>query len=391
VDNISFIINQLAEDREQYFNAVAPPIIQTSNFAFKDFKSLRETFEDEFSGEYIYTKSRNPTVDILRKKIAALQGSEDALVTNSGSSAIFCSILANVKSGDHIISVAQPYSWAARMFEVVLPRFNITHTYVDGRDIQNFVDACRSNTTLIYLESPNSWDYQLQDLEAVADFAKSKNITTIIDNSYCSPLYQKPHEFGIDLCLHSATKYLGGHSDVVHGVLIVNTDELNEQLSFIQNSCGAVPGPHDCWLVLRGIKTLHVRMQRHCENGEKIAHYLRNHSAIEKVYWIGFEDHPNHAVAKKQMRGFGGMISFVLKGDDVEKAMKVLSGTKLFALAESLGGVESLIGHPASMTHGSIPREERLKNGLADSLIRLSVGIEDVDDLIADLEQALAL
>jgi cystathionine beta-lyase len=244
-------------------------------------------------------------------------------------------------------------------------------------------------TKMIWIETPTNPLLNIIDIEACAAIAKKHGVLLVVDNTFASPYLQNPLTLGADIVLHSATKYLGGHSDVVHGALVLNDNDLHEQLKFIQNSCGAVPGPHDCWLVLRGIKTLHVRMQRHCENGEKVARFLRQHPKVEKVYWIGFEDHPNHDVAKKQMRGFGGMISFVLKGDVLEDAMKVLSGTKLFALAESLGGVESLIGHPASMTHGAIPREERIKNGLADSLIRLSVGIEDADDLIDDLKMAI--
>ena len=242
---------------------------------------------------------------------------------------------------------------------------------------------------MIWVETPTNPLLNIIDIAACAAICKKHNILLVVDNTFASPYLQNPLTLGADIVVHSATKYLGGHSDVVHGAVIVNDDSLEERLRFIQNASGAVPGPHDCWLVLRGIKTLHVRMQRHCENGSKIAHYLRSHPKVERVYWIGFEDHPNHEIAKKQMRGFGGMISFVLKGDNIDDAMKVLSSTTLFALAESLGGVESLIGHPASMTHGSIPREERIKNGLADTLIRLSVGIEDVDDLIDDLKQAI--
>jgi cystathionine beta-lyase/cystathionine gamma-synthase len=385
VDNISFIINQLAEDREQYFNAVAPPIIQTSNFAFKDFKSLRETFEDEFSGEYIYTKSRNPTVDILRKKIAALQGSEDALVTNSGSSAIFCSILANVKSGDHIISVAQPYSWAARMFEVVLPRFNITHTYVDGRDIQNFVDACRSNTTLIYLESPNSWDYQLQDLEAVADFAKSKNITTIIDNSYCSPLYQKPHEFGIDLCLHSATKYIAGHSDTVAGVITGSKERIKKIFDSELSNSGTSLSPFNAWLLIRGLRTLEIRLQRISETTLKVVDFLKNHPKIERVIFPFDESFPQFELAKKQMTGACGLLTIILQPIDCQDIELFVVSLKNFLLAISWGGHESLIMPKAA---GMKP-EDYDKNNPKHRMVRLYIGLEDADFLIDDLKNAL--
>ncbi len=256
----------------------------------------------------------------------------------------------------------------------------------DAASIEQYVNA---NTKMIWVETPTNPLLNIIDIEAVSAIAKKHGIKTVVDNTFASPYLQNPLDWGADIVVHSATKYLGGHSDVVHGVVIVNDDALEEKLRFIQNSCGAVPGPHDCWLVLRGIKTLHVRMDRHCENGEKIAKYLRSHPKVDRVLWVGFEDHPNHAIAKKQMRGFGGMISFVLKEDNMEAATNVLKNTKLFALAESLGGVESLIGHPASMTHGSIPREERIKNGLPDSLIRLSVGIEDADDLIEDLKLAI--
>jgi cystathionine beta-lyase len=242
---------------------------------------------------------------------------------------------------------------------------------------------------MIWVETPTNPLLNVIDIEAVAAIAKNANALLVVDNTFASPYLQTPLDLGADIVLHSATKYLGGHSDVVHGALIMNDAGLEERLRFIQNSCGAVPGPQDCFLVLRGIKTLHVRMQRHCENGEAIAKWLRQHPKVDRVLWCGFPDHPNHNIAAKQMRGFGGMISFTLKGDKMDDAMRVLSSTKLFSLAESLGGVESLIGHPATMTHASIPAEERAKRGLSDSLIRLSVGIEDVNDLIADLEQAI--
>jgi cystathionine beta-lyase/cystathionine gamma-synthase len=256
----------------------------------------------------------------------------------------------------------------------------------DASEISKYINQ---NTRLIWTETPTNPMMNITDISAVASLAKNKNILLCVDNTFCSPYLQNPLDLGADLVLHSATKYLGGHSDVVHGCLIMNSPDLNEKLSFIQNSTGAVPGPQDCFLILRGLKTLHIRMQRHCENGEKVAHWLKKNPKVAKVIWCGFEDHPNYAIAKKQMRGFGGMMSFTLKDESIEAANKVLSSTKLFALAESLGGVESLIGHPATMTHASIPREERLKTGLVDSLMRLSVGIEDADDLIADLERAI--
>ena len=253
-------------------------------------------------------------------------------------------------------------------------------------NIKPFINA---KTKLIWTETPTNPLMNITDIEAVVNLAKPNNILVCVDNTFASPYLQNPLDLGADIVMHSATKYLGGHSDVIQGCLIINEDKLRDELYFIQKSCGAVPGPQDCFLVLRGIKTLHVRMQRHCENGEQVAHFLHNHDKVETVYWCGFEDHPGYAVAKKQMRGFGGMMSFTLKNNSIEAAMKVLTSTKIFALAESLGGIESLINHPASMTHASIPREERLKNGLTDSLIRLSVGIEDAEDLIEDLRQAI--
>jgi cystathionine beta-lyase/cystathionine gamma-synthase len=275
------------------------------------------------------------------------------------------------------------------MFTKIFARFNIKFHYVNMQDANNIRQYINEKTKLIWMETPTNPLMNITDIAAVAVIAKEHKVLLCVDNTFASPYLQNPLDLGADLVMHSVTKYLGGHSDVIQGCLVMNDPQLREQLYFIQKSTGAVPGPFDCFLVLRGIKTLHVRMQRHCENGEKIAHFLRNHPKVGKVYWCGFEDHPNYEIAKKQMRGFGGMMSFALKDDSVDEAKRVLSSTKLFALAESLGGVESLINHPATMTHASIPREERLKNGLTDSLIRLSVGIEDVEDLVADLNQAI--
>jgi cystathionine beta-lyase/cystathionine gamma-synthase len=271
----------------------------------------------------------------------------------------------------------------------VFEKFGIKFIYVDTTDVSTISKAITGKTKLVWLETPTNPLMNITDIAAVAAIIKAKNILLAVDNTFASPYLQNPIDLGADIVMHSVTKYLGGHSDVIQGSLMMNSLELRDKLYFIQKSCGAVPGPMDCFLVLRGIKTLHVRMKAHCENGAKIAHWLRKHPKIGKVYWPGFEDHPAYAVAKKQMRDFGGMLSFVLKNDSVEEAMRVLSSTKLFSLAESLGGVESLINHPASMTHASIPKEERIKNGLTDSLIRLSVGIEDADDLIDDLAKAI--
>jgi cystathionine beta-lyase/cystathionine gamma-synthase len=281
------------------------------------------------------------------------------------------------------------YGGTYRLFTKVFEKFGIKFHYVDMHDPSNIEQAVNANTKLIWTETPTNPLINITDIEAVAAISKKHNALLCVDNTFASPYLQNPLDLGADIVMHSSTKYLGGHSDVIQGALVMNDADLREKLYFIQKSCGAVPGPMDCFLVLRGIKTLHVRMQRHCENGEKIAHFLRNHAAVAHVYWCGFEDHPGYAIAKKQMRGFGGMMSFTLKDDSAENATRVLSSTHLFALAESLGGVESLINHPASMTHASIPREERIKNGLTDSLIRLSVGIEDVEDLIEDLNKAI--
>ena len=281
------------------------------------------------------------------------------------------------------------YGGTYRLFTKIFEKFGIVFTYVDTTNVANIQNAISTKTKLVWIETPTNPLMNITDIEAVATIAKANGSLLCVDNTFASPYLQNPLDLGADIVMHSATKYLGGHSDVIQGALMMNSAELREQLYFIQKSCGAVPGPMDCFLVLRGIKTLHLRMQRHCENGRTIAHWLRNHPKISKVYWCGFEDHPSFATAKKQMRDFGGMLSFELKDDSIEAAKKVLSATKLFSLAESLGGVESLINHPASMTHASIPREKRIANGLSDTLIRLSIGVEDADDLIEDLNKAL--
>ena len=291
--------------------------------------------------------------------------------------------------GDEVIAAHDMYGGTFRLFSKVYEKMGIKFMYVDTTDANNVAKAISAATKLIWLETPTNPLMNISDIEAVAQIAKKHNCWVCVDNTFASPYLQNPLDFGADIVMHSATKYLGGHSDVIQGCLVMNDPTLRDQLYFIQKSTGAVPGPQDCFLVLRGIKTLHVRMQRHCENGIQIAHYLRQHPKVGKVYWCGFEDHPNHSIAKKQMRGFGAMMSFTLKTDTLEAATKVLSSTKIFSLAESLGGVESLINHPASMTHASIPREQRIANGLSDGLIRLSVGIEDVNDLIADIAQAI--
>ena len=359
--------------------AIMTPIFQTS------------TYVQEAPGKnkgYEYARSQNPTRKVLEEALAISENGKYGLSFSSGVAATDA-VIKLLSPGDEVIAGNDMYGGTYRLFSKVFAKFGIKFHYVDMFDTGNISKVINERTKLLWVETPTNPLMNIVDIEAVSKIAKEKNIIVCVDNTFASPYLQNPLDLGADIVMHSATKYLGGHSDVIHGCLMMNDKDLREQLYFIQKSCGAVPGPQDCFLVLRGLKTLHLRMERHCENGEKIARFLRNHSKVGKVFWCGFEDHPGYAVAKKQMRGFGGMMSFTLKDDSVEKAMLLLSSTKLFALAESLGGVESLINHPASMTHASIPREERIKNGLTDSLIRLSVGIEDIDDLIDDLKQAL--
>jgi cystathionine beta-lyase len=291
--------------------------------------------------------------------------------------------------GDEVIATNDLYGGSYRIFTTIFAKMGIKFHFVDMSEAENVRALTNENTKMIWIETPTNPLLRIIDIEAVAAIGHEVKALVVVDNTFSSPYLQNPVLWGADIVMHSATKYINGHSDVVMGILCVNDSELHQRLAFIQNTCGATPGPQDCFLVLRGIKTLHIRMQRHCENGRAIAEFLQQHPKVDLVYWPGFEWHPNHQIAAKQMRDFGGMISFTLKGDSMDDAIQLLKNTSLFALAESLGGVESLIGHPASMTHGSIPREERLKNGLKDSLIRLSVGIEHIDDLIEDLRNAI--
>jgi cystathionine beta-lyase/cystathionine gamma-synthase len=325
---------------------------------------------------------------VLEEALAISENGKYGLAFSSGVAATDA-VIKLLAPGDEVIAGSDLYGGTYRLFSKVFHKFGIKFHYVDMFDINNITKAINDRTKLLWVETPTNPLMNIVDIESVSKIAKHKNIIVCVDNTFASPYLQNPLDLGAHIVMHSATKYLGGHSDVIHGCLMMNDKDLREQLYFIQKSCGAVPGPQDCFLVLRGLKTLHLRMERHCENGAGIAHFLRNHKEVGKVYWCGFDDHPGYAVAKKQMRGFGGMMSFTLRDDSVERAMQLLSSTKLFALAESLGGVESLINHPATMTHASIPREERMKNGLTDSLIRLSVGVEDIDDLIEDLDAAL--
>lgn len=359
--------------------AIMTPIYQTSTYV-QSAPGVNKGFE--------YARSQNPTRKALEEALAIIENGKFGLAFSSGVAATDA-VIKLLQPGDEVIAGNDMYGGTYRLFSKVFEKFGIKFHYVDMTNPDIVKSHINKNTKLIWTETPTNPLMNITDLAAMASLAKQNKILLCVDNTFASPYLQNPLDFGADIVMHSSTKYLGGHSDVIQGALIMNDAALREQLYFLQKSCGAVPGPMDCFLVLRGIKTLHVRMQRHCENGEKIAHYLRKHSKIDKVYWCGFEDHPGYAVAKKQMRGFGGMMGFTLKNENFDEAKKLMSSTKLFSLAESLGGVESLINHPASMTHASIPREERIKNGLSDSLIRLSVGIEDADDLIADLEQAI--
>lgn len=359
--------------------AIMTPVYQTSTYV-QEAPGVNKGFE--------YARSQNPTRKALEEALAAIENGKFGLAFSSGVAATDA-VIKLLAPGDEVVCANDMYGGTYRLFTKVFERFGIVFKYVDTTDSKNVAAAVTDKTKLVWLETPTNPLMNVTDIEAVAAITKSKNILLAVDNTFASPALQNPLDLGADIVMHSVTKYLGGHSDVIQGALIMNDADLREKLYFIQKSCGAVPGPMDCFLVLRGIKTLGVRMKAHCENGAKIAHWLRNHPEVDKVYWPGFEDHPGYAVAKKQMKGFGGMISFELKNDSVEEAKRVLSSTHLFSLAESLGGVESLINHPASMTHASIPREERIKNGLSDSLIRLSVGIEDADDLIEDLGKAI--
>lgn len=359
--------------------AIMTPIYQTSTYV-QEAPATHKGYE--------YARSQNPTRFALEKAYAEIENAKHALAFGSGVAATD-SVIKLLAPGDEVIAASDMYGGSYRLFSKVWERFGIKFIYVDTTDVENVRLSVTANTKLIWVETPTNPLMNITDIEAVAAVAKQAGALLCVDNTFASPALQNPLNQGADIVMHSATKYLGGHSDVIQGALMLNDDALRDKLYFIQKSCGAVPGPQDCFLVLRGIKTLGLRMKAHCENGEKIARWLRSNPKVAKVYWPGFEDNTGYAVAKKQMHGFGGMISFELTNDDVAEAKRVLSSTHLFSLAESLGGVESLINHPASMTHASIPREERIKNGLSDSLIRLSVGIEDGDDLIEDLNTAI--
>ncbi|MFK5890323.1 MAG: cystathionine gamma-synthase [Flavobacteriaceae bacterium] len=360
--------------------AVMPPIYQTSTYA--------QTTPGGHKG-YEYSRTGNPTRSALEKAFASIENGKYGLAFGSGLAAIDA-VIKILKPGDEVISTNDLYGGTYRIFTKIFEQYNIVFHFVGMDSIANVTAKINANTKLIWAETPTNPMLNIIDIKALAEVAKKHNILFGVDNTFASPYLQNPLDLGADLVMHSVTKYLGGHSDVVMGALVVKDKDLADKLYFIQNASGAVCGPMDSFLVLRGLKTLSVRMQRHCENGRAVAEYLQSHPKIEKVYWPGFESHTNHDIAKKQMKDFGGMLSFTTKGNNYKAAISIVENLKVFTLAESLGGVESLSGHPASMTHASIPKEEREKTGVVDSLIRLSVGIEDKDDLIADLEQALA-
>lgn len=361
------------------YGSVMPPIYQTSTYS--------QTTPGGHKG-YEYSRSANPTRTALENSLASIENGKYGLAFGSGLASIDA-VLKLFKPGDEIISTNDLYGGSYRLFTKIFEGLGIKFHFIGMQDASGIEDYINENTKLIWVETPTNPMMNIIDIEAVAGISKKHNLLLAVDNTFATPYLQQPLDLGADIVMHSATKYLGGHSDVVMGALVVNDEKLAKSLYFIQNASGAICGPMDSFLVLRGIKTLHIRMQRHCENGEKVAGFLRSHPKVDKVYWPGFADHPNHEIAKKQMSGFGGMISFTTEEKTLESAVRIVEKLKVFTLAESLGGVESLAGHPASMTHASIPKAEREKIGVVDSMIRLSVGIEDDEDLIEDLKQAL--
>ena len=359
--------------------AIMTPVFQTSTFV--------QNAPGDHKG-YEYARTQNPTRSVLEKNLASLENARFGRCFSSGMSATE-TVMKTLRPGDEVVSTSDLYGGTYRLFTKVFQEFGIKFHFVDMKDAASIEQVITDKTKLVWVETPTNPMMNIIDIRAVADVAHARGVKVAVDNTFASPYLQNPLDLGADIVMHSVTKFIAGHSDVIMGFLGTNDEELEEKFAFVQNSCGAIPGPQDCFLVLRGIKTLHLRMQRHCENGEKVARFLSDHDKVANVYWPGFESHPNHEVAKQQMKGFGGMLSFSMKEDTQERAASTLSSFRIFSLAESLGGVESLAGHPASMTHASIPREQRLAVGLTDSLIRLSVGVEDVEDLIEDLDQAI--
>jgi cystathionine beta-lyase/cystathionine gamma-synthase len=382
--DLSYILTELGEERGNYFNAVAPPIMQTSNFAFSKVADLRKAFEDEMSG-YLYSRGLNPTVDILRKKLAALDGAEDALVFNNGAAAIFAAVLANVKSGDHVLSVRDPYSWAQRMFDNILPRFGISTTYIDGKTIEEFKAAIKTNTVFIYLESPNSWTYAIQPLKEVAKLAKAHGIVTLIDNSYCTPLYQKPLEMGIDLAMQTATKYIGGHSDTLGGVLTGSAPVIKKIFNSEYLNIGSGITPFNAWLLLRGLRTLPVRLERISNTTKQVVQFLKHHPKIEKLIFPFDDEFDQVDLARSQMTGACGLLTFTLKNGTMESITRFCESLQHILMAVSWGGYESLIIPKAA---GIDPKHFDSSNP-QHQYIRLYMGLEDAGYIIADLEHAL--
>ncbi|MDP4261107.1 MAG: PLP-dependent aspartate aminotransferase family protein [Bacteroidota bacterium] len=383
--DLSYILNELGEERENYFNAISPPIMQTSNFAFKKVDDLRKAFEDEMAG-YLYSRGINPTVDILRKKLAALDGAEDCLVFNSGAAAIFAGILANVKAGDHIVSVKAPYTWAQRMFDSILPRFNVSTTYIDGTDTANWKRTTKDNTTFYYLESPNSWDFALQDIKAIAALARSKNIVTMIDNSYCTPVYQRPIEMGMDMAMQTATKYIGGHSDTLGGVLSGSHAMIKKIFDSEYLNIGSGIQPFNAWLLIRGLRTLSARLDRISRSTRQVVQFMKQHPGVESVIFPLDESFPQYALAQQQMTGACGLFTFVLKTTKMESVARFCESLQHIMMAVSWGGHESLVMPKCS---GIQPKDFDPGNR-EHRFVRMYVGLEDPEYLVADLEQALA-
>jgi cystathionine beta-lyase/cystathionine gamma-synthase len=381
--DISYILNELGEDREHYFNAIAPPIMQTSNFRFNKVDELRAAFADEMS-TYLYSRGLNPTVDILRKKLAALDGAEDCLIFNNGAAAIFAGVLANVKAGDHIVSVSKPYTWVQRLFDVILPRFAVSTTYVDGRRTENYFEATKSNTTFYYLESPNSWDFAMQDITAIAAYAKQHNIITLIDNSYCTPLYQKPIEMGIDLAMQTATKYIGGHSDTLGGVLSGTHAMMKKIFDSEYLNIGSGIQPFNAWLLIRGLRTLPTRLERINQTTKKVVAFIKEHPAVSRILYPFDESFPQYQLARKQMKESPGLFSFFVKAESRQQIVTFCESLQHIQMAVSWGGHESLL----------LPKCAGLQDHEFDAgnpehqMMRLYVGLEDADYLITDLNQA---
>ncbi len=385
-DQLSFIINELGEERENYFNAVAPPIIQTSNFVFKKVADLQKAFEDEMQG-YLYSRGVNPTVDILRKKLAALDGAEDCLVFNNGAAAIFAGIFANVKSGDHIVSVKAPYTWVQRMFDVILPRFGVTVTYIDGTTIENWQAATKPGTVFYYLESPNSWDFALQPIQEVAAFAKANHIITLLDNSYCTPLYQQPIPMGIDMAMQTATKYIGGHSDTLGGVLCGSHAMMKKIFDSEYLNIGSGIQPFNAWLLIRGLRTLPARLEKITKTTTDVVTFMKHHGKVEKIIFPFDDSFPQQQLATKQMKNACGLFTFVLKTRKREEIVKFCESLKHIMMAVSWGGHESLVIPKCA----GIAINDFDGDNIEHRYIRMYVGLEDAGYLIKDLEQALEI